>query len=69
MLIDKQREGRSDHISLSPELDQVWDPQLQYKDPDLKIVIDCFNNNTIKKGHFSFLIVKLSNIILGYKMN
>ena len=28
MLIDKQREGRSDHISLSPELDQAWDPQL-----------------------------------------
>ena len=28
MLIDKQREGRSDNISLSPELDQAWDPQL-----------------------------------------
>ena len=28
MLIDKQRKGRSDHISLSPELDQAWDPQL-----------------------------------------
>ena len=28
MLIDKQREGRSDHISLSPELDQAWDPQM-----------------------------------------
>ena len=26
--------------------------QLQYKDPDLKIVIDCFNNNTIKKRPF-----------------
>ena len=26
MLIDKQREGRSDHISLSPELDQAQDP-------------------------------------------
>ena len=26
--------------------------QLQYKDPDLKIVIDCFNNNTIKKMSF-----------------
>ena len=26
--------------------------QLQYKDPDLKIVIDCFNNNTIKKKSF-----------------
>ena len=28
MIIDKQREGRSDHISLSPELDQTWDPPL-----------------------------------------
>ena len=28
MIIDKQREGRSDHISLSPELDQAQDPQL-----------------------------------------
>ena len=28
MIIDKQREGRSDHISLSPELDQAWDPSL-----------------------------------------
>ena len=28
MLIDKQREGRSDHISLSPELDQARDPQM-----------------------------------------
>ena len=28
MLIDKQREGRSDHISLSPELDQAQDPQM-----------------------------------------
>ena len=28
MLIDKQREGRSDHISLSPELDQARDPHM-----------------------------------------
>ena len=28
MIIDKQREGRSDHISLSPELDQARDPQM-----------------------------------------
>ena len=28
MIIDKQREGRSDHIYLSPELDQAWDPPL-----------------------------------------
>ena len=28
MLIDKQREGRSDHISLSPELDQALDPHI-----------------------------------------
>ena len=28
MIIDKQREGRSDHISLSPELDQARDPPL-----------------------------------------
>ena len=28
MLIDKQREGRSDHISLSPELDQAWNPHM-----------------------------------------
>ena len=28
MLIDKQREGRSDHNSLSPELDQAQDPQM-----------------------------------------
>ena len=28
MLIDKQREGRSDHISLSPEIDQAQDPQM-----------------------------------------
>ena len=28
MIIDKQREGRSDHISLSPELDQAQDPPL-----------------------------------------
>ena len=26
MVIDKKREGRSDHVSLSPELDQAWDP-------------------------------------------
>ena len=26
--------------------------QLQYNDPDLKILIDCFNNNTIKKRPF-----------------
>ena len=25
---------------------------LQSQDPDLKIIIDCFNNNTIKKRHF-----------------
>ena len=28
MVIDKQREGRSDHISVSPELDQAWDPHM-----------------------------------------
>ena len=28
MIIDKQKEGRSDHISLSPELDQARDPPL-----------------------------------------
>ena len=28
MVIDKQREGRSDHISLSPELDQARDPHM-----------------------------------------
>ena len=28
MIIDKQREGRLDHISLSPELDQAQDPPL-----------------------------------------
>ena len=28
MIIDKQREGRSDHVSLLPELDQAWDPPL-----------------------------------------
>ena len=28
MIIDKQREGRSDHISLSPELDQARDPPM-----------------------------------------
>ena len=28
MLRDKQREGRSDHISLSPELDQAQNPQM-----------------------------------------
>ena len=26
--------------------------RLQYSDPDLKIIIDCFNNNTIKKRPF-----------------
>ena len=28
MIIDQQREGRSDHISFSPELDQAQDPPL-----------------------------------------
>ena len=28
ILIDKQREGRSNHISLSPELDQAQDPHM-----------------------------------------
>ena len=28
MVIDKQREGRSDHIFLSPELDQARDPHM-----------------------------------------
>ena len=28
MVIDKQREGRSDHISLSPEFDQTQDPHM-----------------------------------------
>ena len=43
--------------------------QLQYSDPDLKIIIDCFNNNTIKKRPFSLLIVKPSSIILESKIN
>ena len=28
VIVDRQREGRSDHISLSPELDQAQDPPL-----------------------------------------
>ena len=28
MAIDKNREGRSDHVSHSPELDQAWDPHM-----------------------------------------
>ena len=28
MLVDKRRGGESDHISLSPELDQAWDPHM-----------------------------------------
>ena len=31
MAIDKNREGRSDHVSHSPELDQAWDPHTEGK--------------------------------------
>ena len=56
-LIDNTADGLSvlsfeDHIPGQ----QGWNKddwvQIQYSDPDLKILIDCFNNNTIKKRPF-----------------
>ena len=28
MAIDKNREGRSDHVSPPPDIDQAWDPHM-----------------------------------------
>ena len=56
-LIDNTAHGLSvlpfeDHIPGQQGWNKDDWAQLQYKDPDLKIVIDCFNNNTIKKRPF-----------------